>query len=471
MKLLRLISNTETEADFVAMFQEPITIPPNSKICLQNFSIFLNDSIEVTADNRVITMKSTVLTTGEEIVFSQAFLTIGTYDFQSFITELERAFNVGLNNPLGIFAQIANLMEVSVKIDVANRIVISYALANPTLNDNLTNSGIIYDGAGNYSKDGTLDPTVWAFTYGNQGANLTKGQMLMEVINRADLGSLDGVEVGIAPWADFTEKVDINDFRPADYTVCVWTNAATGTYWRKTRSGANQNTTVAYEDADRIQFGQGATNDTEIDQAFATKFIIQVQRYDTGNIVVLHEETSVFNEKLHFGVSILNDENQVSDIQFVQSQDGGQATPPEAPYEKFKLYFSKGSQNLLGFNSPQSTQITGPSGEWVATNTIYANMIPTSLIIEIPTLPLASYDSEIDFQRRRSILAVLPTISLNIVNDSIAYSAPFPVFIDINNRNTELLNTIRVRVLDTEDNPLQLATEVPRACSLSVILD
>jgi len=471
MKLLRLISNTETEADFVAMFQEPITIPPNSKICLQNFSIFLDDTIEVTRDNRGISMTATELTTGIERPYCQALLNIGTYDFQSFLIELERAFNVGLNNPLGEYAQETNMMEISVKLNELNRIVISYALANPTLNLETSLAGVLYDGAGNYTKDGTIDPEAWGFVFGNIGANLTKGQMYMEIINRETEGSLDGMAVGIAPWGDFTAKADENNFQPTDYTVCVWTNGLTGTYWRKTRSGANQDTTVQYEDADKIQFGQGATNDPDADEPFATKFIIQVQRYDSGNIIKLHEETSTFDEKLHFGVSMLNITNQVSDILFVQAQDGGQASPPQAPYRKYKLYFSKGSQNLLGFNSLQSSQITGATGEWVGVNSIYANMIPTSLIIEIPTLPLASYDSEIDFQRRRSILAVLPTVSLDIVNDSISYSAPFPVFIDINNRNTELLNTIRVRVLDTEDNPLQLPEEVPRACSLSVILD
>ena len=357
MKLLRLISNQETEADYTCTFQETIRIKPNSKICLQNLSLFLDDIIEVTNENRGISMTATTLTTGEEVEFCQALMNVGVYNFQQFLVELERALNEGLNNPIGYLAQENDYMEITVTLDNTNRVNINYALANPTINGNTTLAGVTYDGDTGYFKDNGIEPEAWAFVFGNVGATLTKGQKFCQVQIDDDLGSLDGVAVGFAPWATFNSKIstvvdgtpDMPNMTPSDYTLCVYTNGLTGTYWKKTRAGNLINTNVDYVAGDYIQFGAGRTNEPGT-SAYSSKLIIQVRRYDEGNIIELHSENTASEEKLNFGVSMNNATNMVFDIEFVESQAGGQATAPVAPYRNYKLYFSSGSEELLGFN-------------------------------------------------------------------------------------------------------------------------
>ncbi len=98
---------------------------------------------------------------------------------------------------------------------------------------------------------------------------------------------------------------------------------------------------------------------------------------------------------------------------------------------------------------------------------MYNLAIPSALVVEMPNLPLLSYDSYL--HRRRPILAVIPSKDLEVNNDTITYTPNYPVFIDINNKYQELLNSIRVRLVATNNLPLKI--KALYGCDLSVLID
>lgn len=474
MKLLRLISNTETEADFTCMLQEPITLKPETKICLQNLSLFLEDSVKITTDNRAFQLVAQSVTDPNLLPVSDCFMNVGTYEVSDFADEVARAMNIGLFNPVGPIGvgTTDNFMEITTSIE-DTKLKISYNLSQLTENNHLNFAGITFDGNVSYVKAGTADPDAWSFTNTDILSNLSNGQLYAQAEISNDDGSMENIAIGLAPYDTFsTARSEVGadqSMPPQSYTLCVFTKEATASdvYWIKRRGGTETGTGCEIQDGDTIQFSQGRMN-VEGFTTFLPQLIIQVKRAD-GNVIRLYQETSRYNQFYHFGVSMLNDTSIVRDIRFSESVLGKQQTPPEPPIPNYSLIFSDGSALLLGFNSRRTSPITGGTGTWTANNTVYEGLVPNSILVEIPTIPLMSYDTDVGFFKRRPILAVIPSVELNIINESVAYSSPFPVFIDINNKNSELLNTIRVRILDTDNLPLKLGRE--KGASLSVILD
>jgi len=475
MKLLRLISQDETEADFMCMLQEPITLKPESKICLQNISLFLEDSISVNADNRGFELVSQSVIDPTLLPLSQAIMNEGRYELPDFLIEVARALNIGLYNPLGPIGvePEQNFMEITTSQE-NSKLKISYNLSQLTANNHLDFAGVSYDGTVSYEKSATADADAWSFTNSNILAILSNGQLYAQAEVSNDNGSMEDIAIGLAPYETFSnaQKATGADksMPPQSYTLCVFTKPSitSDVYWIKRRDNTETATGCEIQDGDVIQFGQGRMNVEPGSSVFTPQLIIQVKRAD-GNIVRLYQETSRYNQFYHFGCSLLNDTSLIRDIRFSESSLGKQQSAPEGAIPNYSLVFSQDSSLLLGFNSRRSEEITGGTGSWTANNTLYETIVPSSILVEIPTIPLMSYDTEVGYNKRRPILAVVPSVELNIINESVAYSTPFPVFIDINNKTSELLNTIRVRILDTDNQPLRLGRE--KGASLSVILD
>ena len=78
--------------------------------------------------------------------------------------------------------------------------------------------------------------------------------------------------------------------------------------------------------------------------------------------------------------------------------------------------------------------------------------LANNLTIEIPSLDLYGYDGEV--HRRRNILSILPADDAAEVQRF--YQAIYPIYIDINNRNEQLLNTIQIRILDEAGIPVNI---------------
>jgi hypothetical protein len=256
-------------------------------------------------------------------------------------------------------------------------------------------------------------------------------------------------------------------FTPDMYESCIFT--AGGNYSVKDLNGTETGTGVPVLDGDRIQIGQGR-NGTESASASIVKY--QVVRQDGGAIVSLHTHNNLSaTNTYHIAASISRsvDVLTLSGLKFVESETSTTNVPANT-FKYYSLKFNQSSANKLGFSATTAKYIFAVDGTWAATNPLYESIVPPTIVIEIPTLAIASYDSKSNFSRRRSLIGVIPSTSLIQDTNAISYSQPYPVFLDIKNKATQLINSLRVRILDQNDEPLKIAAE-GKAASVVVIFD
>lgn len=469
MKLVRLISDTEIETDYYCQFQEPFDIKPDSKISLQNFSVILDDTINVRQrSQRVAEIVSKPTQAGEQQVIGKALIQQKDYEVNEFIDELNRAFNAGLINPL-TSGQADKFVEFDCTLTNDQQVNIQYNINGTVQDTHIGFAGINSDGGApaTYTKQGTHDPLAWAFIFSDNDAVLSKGQMIAEITFDYN-GSDNGWAFGLAEYETIdAENTGSNDdsFPPEKYDVCIF--AEGGTYRVKDMNGNSSNTTIVVNDGDRIQIGQGKTGGDPSDVISQTRF--QVLR-DGGQTIVLHNENYLADLiDYHVVASILTTNNSLKGIKFIETAKSAAAIPSDT-FDYYAIYFSPDCATLLGYNSNATSFINDNEGSWTASNALYESIVPPTVVIEIPTLSIASYDSEVSFQRRRSIIAAIPSTALLQDTNAISYSQPYPVFLDIKNKSTQLINSLRVRILDQNDRPLKISTE-GKSASVCVIFD
>lgn len=496
MKLLRLISNNESQADFNVLFQEPINIKPNSTIGLQNFSLFFDDEmIEVNDDNNTFTMKFTADTFGVSVM-GEFTLTNGTYNATSFVNELNYQMNKGLSSidlsPLGLTTY-NNYMEVSCVLDKTTKnLAITYALQTRDTNPSYLELAFInFDGTSAYSKN-VASAFNWAFAYTNKTFCDGQGTQYLRTSNT--LGTTTGIALGLVT-LDKTSGASIigTGLSPEKYNFCAFNDD--GTYWKvKNPNGSITTSTIPVTATDIIEITKGAWTDgvgTDFN-SFGYTIVVHSGITTAGDVIAKIPFT--YEEQLHGAFSIRDTTSQIINYNFVPSPSnvsdkygsgihivkdfrlleknsyynknlGGD---PEPPFKQLFLDLGENVAKLLGFANPQTNTITGATGAWNADISIYATVIPSSIIIELPNTHIHSYDGDTYYKRRRNILSIVPSVNLEQENTKITYQPPFPVMLDMFNKNEDLLTNVRVRVLDLDNVPLRINTN--KGCSLSVII-
>jgi hypothetical protein len=492
MKLLRLLSVNETESDYVAQFQEPIDIQPNSKIALQQISFTLNPNfISVTQDNNVFYLLSSRFP-NINVPYGYFELTPNNYDFITLIAELRNKLSAGLIDPLldSEFANSKTTMEMTAYIDPTNSVRnIEYAISSLKVDENITFKGITNDAETppSYFKDETYE-SDWGGAYTT--APFSTGQGYIETyVDKGD-GDYDGngICVGVFPLtATFLQPSP--NFTPIIFKYAIF--SFQNTYHYISSENDPVDTGVDVIDGDKLIMTQGRNVE---DDAYVSGVSFFVAR-DNGdgtyaNPELLHRFVSSYELLLHAGFSLTGEgrikgfkysptafANQTEDgVSLVDNIDDIQAhsylrfnggTLGASPNDQYGLRFTLGSQFLLGFPSIATEFKSGLTANWTGTTNMYNLAIPSALVVEIPNLPLVSYDSYI--HRRRPILAVIPSKDLELNNDTITYTPNYPVFIDINNKYQELLNTLRIRMVSTNNKPLNIKPQY--GCDISVLLD
>lgn len=490
MKLVRLLSpaNTDTniagqKSDFYVNFQEPFEVKANSKISLQNFSIVLEDQLSVvstgTGKNNVFTMSQQDTASVDDVTADAvmvATLNADSYEVADFLSEIIRAMNYGLRNPLSnpaidVEDDDSQFIEMSASLNTKQQLEIQYTLLNKVKDTHLTLALLESDGGdpASYTRADDADVGAWSFAYTQQNSILSKGQGFAQI-------QMDSGGAGVSGWAFGLVDYNIasaedtgqtsSSLEPIQYYHSVF--AQGGKYWTATSDGEiTNNTGVDVIAGDIVQIGQG--RNTDIDGT-PSEIIFQVKREDGGDIQTITRITNESHtQNYNVAFSILNDTITLSGFQFVET--GANSVKPNASNKYFKLSSTNLSANLLGFTTTSTALINkAPIGSWTGDLIIYTSIIPSSIVIEIPTLAIASYDGDENFQRRRSLLGVIPATQLDIQKNSLSYSQPYPVFLDINNKASQLINSLRVRILDTNNNPLVMSTQPKSACVV-VIFD
>jgi hypothetical protein len=123
-------------------------------------------------------------------------------------------------------------------------------------------------------------------------------------------------------------------------------------------------------------------------------------------------------------------------------------------------------QTSLGYDyNPNSVKAL--TGAFTANNPIASTSTPTSMSVELPNLggQISSYDGLT--QRRRAIVAVIP--SMIQTNGILTYEPSYPVFIDLNNPFPIQLSKLEVRLLSSFDD-VSVNLDHP-GCSMTFVLD
>jgi len=491
MKLLRLLSVNETESDYVAQFQEPIDIQPNSKIALQQISFTLNpDFISVSSDNNVFYLYSSRFAT-PETPYARVVLNPDNYNFITLIAEIRNKLSAGLIDPLldNSFETSNTTMEMTAYIDDSTLMNIEYAISSLKVDENITFKGVVNDAETPpvYSKELTYAET-WGGAYST--APFSTGQGYIETYVDMDGGTYDGngVCVGVLPLTA-TILADAPNFSPDVFKFCVFTED--DTYWVKQSGNDAENTAIQVLDGDKLFMSQGRV-DAETDVFSGVSFWVArdngdgtyqdaelISRFTYDFNILLHAgfaltgeghmkgftySPTAFANQTEDGISLVDNVSDIKAHTYVRFNGSSLGA---SPTDQYALFFTVGSQALLGFPSLSTEFKNGLTANWTGSTNMYNLAIPSALVVEMPTLPLVSYDSYI--HRRRPILAVIPSKDLEVNNDTINYTPNYPVFIDINNKYQELLNTLRIRLVSTNNKPLKIKAQY--GCDISVLLD
>lgn len=498
MKLLRLISNTESQADFNVLFQEAITLKPNSTIGLQNFSLFFDDEmIEVNDDNNSFTMEF-FDTDNNDKVFGIFKLTNGTYNATQFVNELNYQMNKGLANLSSTYGgeiSSENYMEISCVLDKDTKnLSITYALEAKDITPSyLTLQFITSNGTNGFNKNvaSTYD---WAFAYTDKASCEGQSSMSLRVSNTS--GTITGIAMGFINLS-VLNVVGSNmgqGLTPDLFYFCIYNDDAT--VWKiKKPNGEIVATTIACANADVLEISKGAYSSNLTDPtAFDTfGYRITVSKgavtYNAGQIpydygqqlhgtFAIRDTTSQIvnygftaspsnvTDKYGSGIHVVKDFRLLEKNNYYSKNLGGD---PEPPYNKLYLNLGENVAKLLGFTDPTTLPVTGATGSWTADISIYATVIPSSIIIELPNTHFHAYDGDTYYKRRRNILSIVPAVNLEQENTKITYEPAFPVMLDMLNKTEELLTNVRVRVLDLDNVPLRINSN--KGVSLSVLLN
>ena len=151
------------------------------------------------------------------------------------------------------------------------------------------------------------------------------------------------------------------------------------------------------------------------------------------------------------------DEQLSLSTEIFESYDLG-STPPSQQRNNidFKLTFKDSSlSDFLGFRK-QIYELTAINVLHItAVNIIEAYDLCESYIVELQSLPISSYDMSLLKEKRRSILALIFN-QKNKAEKDVLFEPHSPLMIELNNAHPILLKNLKMRVLNTNEESLNI---------------
>lgn len=468
-RLIKLSSAQEVVADFQSFFNEDIVLPPNSKVALLNLSLTIDqNAFEINTSNNTFQVqnKGQQGSGGTGGLFN-CTLTPGTYNKNSLITEITRAINSlfsinsgstnGLDRP-----------EWKPYLNPNNKLTISFS-ATTEDNNNAINFVL---GKFAWSTGNTLSKTVagtdatWECCFASTIFNNGVGLLQCTLPN-----TNNGVCVGFINDA----KIGGPTFTPADYFLSIYT--AAGVY-QIMYNGAIVQTPIA-----------PIANDIISIQKQSGQYVIYRTAAAGGGAVEINRFPAVYDQLLHGAISMFNKNNQVTNVSYTPSPFQKVTSQgvsiinvaddlPTENYISFdnvggiargssihRLVLPYASAQLLGFATVDNTTVAVADGQFDGVNVLNFGKLSETITVEMPSLNLEGYDS--DVHRRRSILYVLPAGAEP--DEQRDYNATYPIYIEMNNKFPQSLNTIHVRILDEAGLPVKVDSGI--GVVLTILID
>ena len=459
MKLIKLSSDSSGE--FENIFNTDIKVAPFSKIGLLSASVPLSSEvITIDSTNDQFEMQTQANHAFADVVFKE-----GKYTELSFLTEVQRALNAALNSDVETSCTPQWKTSLATKADSSRYLELqlrrgAYDLdvlpADLSVNKNLTHE-VATD---SYTKSsvgedwGAFGVTTGVFNNGS-------GQLSLSVEATSTKFAVGLLKEPPAASATLLS--------PSDYDYVVYTVTGTTNYLFQEKGGAVQDLGVAqFANVEiAIELSEGNLNFIAIDDADnqQTMKVISDWTYDTSYHMAFNVGTGVVNTI------------QWDPDPYYTNVDGALVAMPthevlydatslgEAPSAgKASITFKTKPRTgtYLGFHDPgYSMNASGLTWDLIAEESLEESVSFTDLLVELPNLPMQSFDGALS--KQRPVIAYIP--SLEVKNSELVYNAINPVMIDMNNAHAFNLNRVQVRLLTSASNQVNI-----EAASIVVVL-
>ena len=498
VKLLRLVSNNETKADFSNFFNEAIEIKPDGKIAL--------DSLKIECDNRIIVNDGNntfQFSTSTKNPVYTCTLTNGEYTAQEFVAMLSA--RLARSMTYTFYPRNPNLEQ-------------NYTEYKPILTDegklniqwvtNLPDTGHLCNWYRGFITAGyiteTLQPiqdlyylgdsyrrtnTVWL----GQGAPYIYTQKPLvngpaEFIFTIDYkttgdpdNTFDGVAMALRVSNEpFTNNIDyVNS--PFSIVSGFDVDGVTGLLSVQVDGVAYGSATIspAIMGLDDVQISLRMTlqdgrvrffysifiapyawieiTRSNANIAFptytsATNYLGYIFLEEAGNQVYNISYTSTPYANLNTsGYSIVSLNSEIQDLELNHRyNEFGQ---PSQVATIHTLVLPEGARKLMGFFLAQYTQ-NSIASQFIADVIPDSNFYTGPILVELPTEFVDSFDGKQN--RRRNIIKYIPSDKTQ-TQTTRNYSSLYPTYIDIGNKEKRVLNYFQIRLLDEDYKPLVIA--------------
>lgn len=494
MRLIRLVSNQPTgnipllKSEFENYFSDNLIIKAGGKIGLLNASIPLNKKeIKITSENNEFQFRTadsvayhTINLGGDALYTIDEFIQLFKHSSWSQLT-FAIASNIGflLNlsvNPLTSTLSLTSYRcrSLGMSLDPDFTIIKNITFAANALSRTIPPVGNRDNTAFLYSRL----PALLSCSYFRVRINVVDDFVfgLTDTLNGDLALTLDDGDVkyamsiytvnigtpGATTYLYYTDKdeqmtkVELADYTPANNDIFSIEIENGKVFYRVYRNTANPHI---------CEFG-----DYEIDQFTPQHVVLGLRGGNVSTSLpdifydpmykINNSKQIEYNDTLP-NVYAINESDSNFDIGF-----GAMPTPPGNLNILFTLNFTKpGLREILGYET-DTLAYKGISKTFVSPNPYNMLTIPSTLVIEIPTIKLNSYDGLLG--TRRNILAVLP--NQQVVNEErLLYSVQNPIMLDIDNQFDINLRSIRARISNGDDDGSLL--EVFDRIELTLLID
>ena len=480
MKLFRLTSRKPT-AEFDAIFNDQVVIPPNSQIALQSASLsLLPQSIVVDGENNGLTyviapnVERTVLFTQNKTYFFT--------NIQDFYDDMTLKLNQStFLSPTDGSKKMLGL-EWKVEQNLNKKTQIGYKIGRHanyhsewTLSDTAEVTGSNPTNY-KYGQESTQTPSSDAssnFIFSgiiSRGNGYLRARINTLVYDGTGTSDNQGFYVALTENLDVTTTtLELNDIR---YGVQVTFDGAGNRIYNTIVDGVatlsavtpgyinagntNNDIIEVGVDGNTIIFNAyqgGSSSPTSLRSGTAINYLDMAKLKPIGVFNGTRDKASANQVRLT--------PSPYSVTQLVDNDEQGLSVPPtSSPSASAKNSLAFESEEValfLGFISqnvpaPGEPDIVGAEVNFIANFQNHIAQEADAILVELQNLQIESFDSFSNTAtptggQRRNLLSVIPATN---VTNNIVYEPPYPTFLDLNNKDPIYLRNLRVRCVRTD---------------------
>ena len=440
MKLIKLSSDTSGE--FENLFNTDIKVKPYSKIGLLSASVPLsNQIITIDTTNDLFDMR-----TNASSSFSNVVIKHGSYTTTSFIHELQRALNGALVNDNEQFATVQWKPKLS-----SNKI--HFELRRGDYNVDVTptdlsiNKNLTYDAT---AKSYTHTGSDWS-AFGETKTLFTNGagELSIDVLDKSTYFAVGLLKEALSP--------STSTLSPTDYDYVIYSSGGNYMFQQKGSSPVDTNTAPVDDAQLNIELTGGkmefllVTNDPlvtlrTIDDWSYTSSYHMAFSVNTGTV----ENVMIDPDPFYSEVDGALVRTPHRDVLYDATALG---TPPHGAIASISFKTKPRTGTYMGFHEAEySMPNAGITWDLKANESVEEGVSFTDLLVELPNLPMQSFDGALS--KQRPVIAYIP--SLEVKNNELVYNAINPIMIDMNNAHAFNLNRVQVRLLTSSSSTVAI---------------